>query len=241
MTTMAKADELEKLRAALDVERAQNKTLHAELDARRSRQLKLAGFLDLIAERLRARGRADDALLAFVLAPIAEVLRDEERQAFSEWLREAPTQPERLAFVARRGDSPLEVTGAATAVNDAARCDPFDVPRPPAPGLSPGAISPELYDEIGAALAEQCTCGGVAGGRACASTCAIFAGCKVPAPLVDVDECAICGARLVGHPAMTGTQHGFVPRLAPVDAAGELEVMDTINRRAGRKGGPRKP
>jgi len=99
MTTREKADELATLHASLDVERAQNKTLHAELDSRRARQLKLAGILELVAERLRDRGRSDDALLAFVLAPIAEVLRDEERQAFGEWLRrEAATQPERVAL-----------------------------------------------------------------------------------------------------------------------------------------------
>jgi hypothetical protein len=39
VTSIAKADELESLRAALDVERAQNKTLHDELAARRDQRI----------------------------------------------------------------------------------------------------------------------------------------------------------------------------------------------------------
>jgi len=216
VTTIAKADELATLRASLDVERAQNKTLHAELAALRSilasaamlleqaaAAFTLAGGHDVAVEKLECVAAVARQRLAFPLQGSATpddvhnshvdalraVLGEAAERIGRQWEREAPTQPER-----------------------------------------PPVAPPTEDDEIGRALAEQCTCGGIAGGRACASTCAIF---KESHP--------VCGA----EPKQDGSDGpDFRPCTLPRGHEGphsRNRLMPLHGRPIARREGPRKP
>jgi hypothetical protein len=138
MTTREKADELETLRASLDVERAQNKTLHAELSTLRALLSSAASLLEQATRNL-------------VLIGLEDPIIDRSR------------------------------THAARIRNQLE-------------GVSPASAA------AGADLADA-----LVDARRRRSSDSMAA-------VVDVDECVICGERLVGHPPMSGEQHGFIAR-----------------------------
>jgi len=288
MTTIAKADELATLRASLDVERAQNKTLHAELEALRrtigsaamlleqaAAAFTLAGDHEVAVEKLERVALQCRLSLAVGMGAGAECLG---RQP---WEREAPTQPERAAMTTidlrlgtitdRDGGRPLcafcqqrvgTSAGCGNCEHVARQCG-LPPPKPDAPDdvhnshvdalravlgeaaerigrqwereaptqpERPPVAPPTEDDEIGRALAEQCTCGGIAGGRACASTCAIF---KESHP--------VCGA----EPKQDGSDGpDFRPCTLPRGHEGphsRNRLMPLHGRPIARREGPRKP
>lgn len=254
MTTLGKADELETLRASLDVERAQNKTLHADAAVARgllassamlleqaAASFTLAGGhevavekLERIAQKIRdylgAGAIRPDTLAALddTLAALGEVLRELARGASDrsfpsvatlaerlgrEWEAEAKTPGAELAGALvkakkRRASGELAAV-RPPATNDAARCDPFDVPEPPTKNERPSdAARAELAVEL--SLPRECRPGETHRAADCPAPPGVV--CEATHPTI-CDRCGEdCTGRYVAdgvHPNGTGKVRCF--------------------------------